>query len=105
MQGQRDGPNGKHYYKNGDVYEGQWHDGHRVGRGKLIFGKGGMFQGTFKEDEAFEGKLVDKFENVFETDTAKGGYFQRGKLNGYGRAKLANGNEYVGEFRDGLFSS
>jgi hypothetical protein len=23
-QGQRDGANGKHYYLNGDLYEGQW---------------------------------------------------------------------------------
>jgi hypothetical protein len=71
----RDGPNGKHCYKNGDVYEGQWHDGKRVGRGRLTFGKGGTFVGTFKDDEAFEGKLTDKNDNVFESDTAKGGFF------------------------------
>jgi hypothetical protein len=100
----RDGTNGKHYYLNGDVYDGQWHDGHRVGRGRLSFGKGGQFVGTFKDDEAFEGKLTDKSENVFESDTSKGGFFQRGKLNGFGRAKFINGNDYTGEFRDGLIS-
>lgn len=104
MQGMRDGPNGKHCYLNGDVYEGTWHDGKRVGRGRLTFGKGGAFVGTFKDDEAFEGKLTDKSDNVFESDTAKGGFFQRGKLNGYGKARFSNGNEYQGEFRDGLFS-
>lgn len=33
-----------------------------------------------------------------------GGYFLRGKLNGYGRAKFLNGDEYEGQFRDGVFS-
>jgi hypothetical protein len=70
----------------------------------LTFGKGGQFVGSFKDDEAFEGKLQDKSDNTFESDSAKGGFFLRGKLNSFGKAKFANGNEYVGEFRDGLFS-
>jgi hypothetical protein len=75
-----------------------------VGRGKLSFGKGGQFTGTFKDDEVFEGKLVDKNENSFDNDTAKGGHFLRGKLNGAGKARFSNGNDYVGEFKDGLMS-
>ena len=40
-QGQRDGPSGRHFYLNGDVYEGAWADGRRAGRGKLSFHAGG----------------------------------------------------------------
>jgi hypothetical protein len=48
--------------------------------------------------------MTDKSENSFENNVAKGGYFLRGKLNGFGTAKFSNGNEYLGEFRDGVFS-
>jgi hypothetical protein len=59
-QGKRDGPNGKHNYLNGDVYEGAWSHDHRNGKGKLTFADGGYFSGTFKDDEAHDGKLLDK---------------------------------------------
>lgn len=72
MQGQRDG-SGKHYYLNGDLYEGQWFNDKRNGKGKLSFGERGSFVGTFKDDEAYDGKLTDRFENVFENDPNKGG--------------------------------
>jgi len=46
MQGQRDG-NGRHFYHNGDQYEGTWHNNKRAGKGKLTFANGGVFTGTF----------------------------------------------------------
>lgn len=104
QQCKRDGPGGRHYYANGDMYEGAWHNDKRSGRGKLTFGEGGSFTGMFKDDEAHDGKLIDRFDNIFENDTGKGGYFLRGKLTGLGRARFTNGNEYVGEFKDGMLS-
>ncbi len=103
MQGQRDG-SGKHYYSNGDLYEGQWYNDKRNGKGKLSFGEKGSFVGTFRDDEAYDGKLIDRFENVFENNPNKGGYFYKGKLTGFGKAKFTNQNEYVGEFKDGMMS-
>ena len=50
----------------------------------------GSFTGTFKDDEAYDGKLIDKYENSFENDNNKGGYFLHGKLTGYGKAKFTN---------------
>jgi len=100
----RDGPNGKFYYLNGDRYEGPWVKDKREGRGRLYFYDGGEFEGVFKDDEIFDGKYKDKYDNLFINDAKKGGIFQRGKLNGYGKASFSNGDEYEGEFRDGVFS-
>ena len=86
------------------MYDGQWHNDHRSGRGKLTFANGGSFTGVFKDDEAFDGKLIDKQDNIYENDMPKNGFFLRGKLNGFGKSRFSNGNDYVGEFRDGLFS-
>lgn len=41
---------------------------------------------------------------MFENDVPKGGIFLRGKLNGQGKAKFTNGNEYSGDFKDGMLS-
>jgi hypothetical protein len=72
------------------LYEGQWHIDKRNGKGKLSFGDRGSFTGTFKDDEAYDGKLIDRYENSFENDTNKGGYFLHGKLTGFGKAKFTN---------------
>jgi hypothetical protein len=72
------------------LYEGQWQNDKRNGKGKLSFDLRGSFLGTFRDDEAYDGKLVDKHENTFENDSNKGGYFYRGRLTGYGKAKFTN---------------
>ena len=100
----RDGGGGKFYYTNGDRYEGFFVQDIRQGKGSLFFHDGGDFEGTFKNDEIYDGKLKDKHENLFINDLQKGGYFLRGKLHGLGKAAFANGDEYEGEFRDGVFS-
>ena len=64
------------------MYEGAWLANKRNGRGKLTFGTGGQFSGVFKDDEAYDGKLMDKHDNIYENDLGKGGFFLRGKLNG-----------------------
>eukprot|EP00347_Sterkiella_histriomuscorum_P004159 403361531 len=100
----REGQNGKFYFLNGDRYEGEWVKDVRQGKGKLFFYKGGEFEGTFKDDEIYDGKLKDKDDNIFINEMKSGGYFLRGKLNGLGKGLFANGDEYEGEFRDGVFS-
>ncbi|CDW71111.1 phosphatidylinositol-4-phosphate 5- [Stylonychia lemnae] len=100
----REGQFGKFYFLNGDTYEGEWIRDKRQGKGKLFFHRGGEFEGIFKDDEIYDGKLRDKNDNLFANDKKKGGYFLRGKLHGYGKASFSNGDEYEGEFRDGVFS-
>ena len=41
---------------------------------------------------------------MFENEVKNGGYFLRGKLNGPGKALFSNGDQYTGDFRDGVFS-
>lgn len=71
----RDGPNGKFYYLNGDRYEGPWVKDKREGRGRLYFYDGGEFEGLFRQDEIYDGKFKDKYDNLFINDAKKGGYF------------------------------
>ena len=78
----REGVNCKFYFNNGDKYEGDYLKDKRHGKGKLYFDKGGMFEGVFKEDEIYDGKLVDANDNHFENNLKSGGIFLRGKLNG-----------------------
>jgi hypothetical protein len=61
----REGPNGRFYFLNGDTYEGLWAKDKRNGKGKLFFYGGGEFDGVFKDDEIYDGKLTDKNQNVF----------------------------------------
>ncbi len=66
---------------NGDVYEGEFKDGVKEGKGKLIFFEGGIYDGDFKDDQASgKGKLILPNGEVYEGDF-------RGGINS-GRAKF-----------------
>ena len=52
----------------------------------------------------YQGRLIDHNGNTFETVDKKNGCFERGKLNGFGKASFSNGDTYEEEFKDGLFS-
>ena len=95
---------GVYYFNNGDRYDGDWVNDKRQGKGRLEFFDGGEFEGVFKDDEIYDGKLIDKNQNIFKNDLKKGGYFLRGKLTGMGTATFMHGDTYEGEFRDGVFS-
>ena len=95
---------GVYYFNSGDRYDGDWVNDKRQGKGNLVFFDGGEFEGVFKDDEIYDGKLIDKNQNIFKNDLKKGGYFLRGKLTGMGTAAFVNGDAYEGEFRDGVFS-
>ena len=80
------------------LYTGEWKDGLKHGKGQLITEKI-KYSGNFKND-AFSGNkgiLCDEKGNVYEGD------FVNGKFEGYGHYKMRNGDNYIGQFKNGYF--
>ena len=110
---------GKYYWANGDVYEGDFKEGHRDGVGTQYFGCSGRYQGTFHagvidgigtfylaNGDRYEGEVRNgKMEGVGTLYLAHGnryqGAFHDGAVEGLGVMYFANGNRYEGEFRSG----
>ena len=110
---------GKIKYDNG-IYEGNFKNGLRHGKGIYKWTVGSSYDGDFKNGkkegngiyyysdgwkhigEFIDGKLTGKAKQYNE----KGklifeGYFVKGKLNGYGTSYFTSGGKYVGEFLNG----
>ena len=50
---------GKMSWPNGDVYEGQWEDNKRNGHGKMVYANGDMYEGQWREAKRHgQGKMV-----------------------------------------------
>jgi len=43
--------NGKIFFCNGDIYEGEWINNMKEGEGKLIFSNGNIYEGDFENDQ------------------------------------------------------
>jgi len=80
------------------LYNGEWKDGLKHGKGELITEKI-KYNGKFENDQfsGSKGILCDEKGNIYEGD------FLNGKFEGYGHYKMSNGDNYIGEFKDGLF--
>ena len=63
---------GKLTHGNGAVYEGQFENGKKNGKGKLVWDNGSAYEGEFKED----------------------------LVHGYGKLMYASGGIYEGEFKN-----
>jgi len=67
---------GKYFYVNGDVYEGEWRDHVRHGQGKYTYADtGSMYVGTWRDGQMEgHGELVHanhKFIGKFKNDTVR----------------------------------
>lgn len=84
-------------YHQGDVYEGEWHEGNQSGQGKLLYANGDVYEGTFFEGSSDgEGVLTCPSGN-----RQYSGQFQRGFFEGVG--ELRSGDEiYRGHFHEGM---
>lgn len=79
------------------IYEGDWKDDQRHGKGTIKWGRGGsVYEGDWKDDER-NGKGTYKWEcgNVYA------GEWMDGWMYGKGTFKYANGNVYEGRWKDG----
>lgn len=90
--GQRVGK-GKFYYATGELYDGMWKDGRPHGLGAKFSKKGVLTSGTWEN-----GKLVQKHSNRVMLDCLVGDCKK-----GYGQSRDAKGNEYTGDFKNGLY--
>ena len=50
---------GTYYYNNGDIYDGEWEENYRSGKGELNCKKGDLCKGDFAHDELVSGIYVD----------------------------------------------
>ena len=113
---------GKTVNINGEMYEGEFKQGIREGRGKLILSNEDRFEGNFvkgklegygkfisKDGEVYEGEFINGIPNgkgykKYKDFSEYEGNFTNGKENGFGIKKWKNGEIYEGEFLDGLKS-
>jgi hypothetical protein len=80
------------------LYTGEWKDGLKHGKGQLITEKI-KYSGKFENDvfSGNKGVLCDEKGNIYEGD------FVNGKFEGYGHYKMSNGDNYIGQFKNGYF--
>ncbi len=101
---QRHGSKGRMFYSNGDIYEGEWKLNKREGQGKMhIEAEKATIIGTFSNDQVVTGKLTDHVGNVFMcvNSDKDPGRFEKGLLCGRVSVKYANGDTFVGIYREG----
>ena len=98
---------GFYYYNNGDIYEGDWDENKRHGKGLFTTRRNGeTCKGEFVKDEFTTGVYIDskgsRYKNAEHPDKpALNGFFKKGRLFGYGRIDFFNGGVYEGLFKDG----
>jgi len=85
-------------FDNKYLYTGEWKEGLKHGKGQLITEKI-KYSGKFENDlfNGNKGVLCDEKGNIYEGD------FINGKFEGYGHYKMSNGDNYIGQFKNGFF--
>lgn len=110
--------NGKFTWDDGDVYDGEWKNDQMNGQGEYKTSDDVIYSGTFKDNGFYEGTCV--FSNTtgdynvtykdgapynakisYKDGSSYDGGLVEGNLSGTGTMKLANGESYVGDFKDG----
>ncbi|GKT36175.1 putative Phosphatidylinositol-4-phosphate 5-kinase [Aduncisulcus paluster] len=97
--GERHGT-GKMVFANKDVYEGEYQDGKRTGKGKYKwFASGCEYEGDYV-DGLRDGEGTMKYNN----GAVYGGTWVKGKRHGAGKMIFPNKDFYYGEWKEGLQS-
>ncbi len=86
-------------FSNGDVYEGEFIDGKRTGKGTYHFVNGDVYIGDF-----VDGQISGKGKITFVDGTVYEGEFVNGTCMGYGTFSFPNGDVYEGEVVHGKLS-
>lgn len=88
---------GKHIYKSGDIYEGEFLDGKRHGTGKIVYASGDVYEGEFAQNKRHGTGAVQYTDGRSYT-----GEWKDGQISGTGKFVYASGATYEGEFLEGL---
>lgn len=107
---------GKMTYADGGVYEGEWKENLRHGKGTLYLESGSKYVGDFRDDfmdgfgtyyfsngNVYEGEFVKDFFNgkgkmTYANGDVYEGDFVNDRMEGKGTLVSASGNKYVGDF-------
>jgi len=81
-------------YKDREVYEGDFVDNRKHGKGKVTYANGDFYEGDWVNDKYHGFGLLSKDGNTFE------GNWVDGKLHGFGRYAFPDGSVYEGDFVD-----
>ena len=95
-QDNRENGNGKLYFNNGDLYEGEFKDGYRHGTGTLTFNDGKIWHGNF-----YYNSFMGQGEITEPSGWKYKGEVLRGKPNGFGRHSRDDGDFHEGNWLDG----
>ena len=79
-----------------NIYEGDWKNNKKHGKGKLIYEEDEFYEGDFKYDK-FDGKGKYVSPNYFRYE----GDFKNNEYHGKGKFTYSNGDIYEGDWKDG----
>jgi len=82
------------HFENGDVYEGAFEKGRRIGKGKLVWSNGDSYEGDFLNGYGNGKGLFDSVSNSWEHE----GDLINGQFHGVGVRTWTNGSKYSGEW-------
>jgi hypothetical protein len=84
---------GQSTFQNGDVYEGEYRNGVRHGRGVYRFASGAVYDGEY-----VNGKKHGQGTFIYSDGSKYSGEWKEDKRDGYGEYKYVNGDEYCGQW-------
>lgn len=104
----------------GSVYDGQWREGKRLGKGRYFTSSGGLLEGIWNNGLHIYGRVVypngdhyeghychmqrsglGTFQSLYSTNEYTGSW-KDDKKHGFGSEKLADGSQYTGYFEEDL---
>ena len=87
--------------RDGTLYEGEWFDDQKKGKGSLKDPKGYHYEGQFRENmRNGKGKLTFQQQPGAKVNTFYDGDWLQDKKNGQGHELLSNGDVYNGQYID-----
>lgn len=86
-----------HFVQTREVYQGQWKDGKRHGRGDQCWADGSVYQGNWVDDmRCGKGRYIASDGSMYE------GEWRENMFHGHGKCVYANGKKYDGRWYENM---